>query len=280
MQEIELSAGVVEYEDSGGSGPVVVLIGGLMDASLWRHVVSDLSPDYRCVVPIPPLGSHRRPMRRDADLSLQGIARLEADFLEAVDLHNVTLVGNDSGAFLLAAGEHPERVARLVITSCEAFENFPPGTAGRLLCYLAELPGGVNLLMQPLRIRSLRRLPFASGGMTKRPVPNSVMDAWLKPLQSDRQIRRDLAKYLRSAKAGQMIGPCERLSSFARPTLIVWGADDRMMPPEHGQRFAELIRDAQLVEVADCRTLIPEDQPAELARHIRAFVREAPRVGG
>jgi pimeloyl-ACP methyl ester carboxylesterase len=275
VQQIQLSAGVVEYEDSGGTGPVVVLIGGLMDASLWRHVVAELSPDFRCIVPVPPLGSHRHPMNPDADLSLRGIARVEAEFLEALDLRDVTLVGNDSGAFLLAAGEHPERIARLVITSCEAFENFPPGIAGRILCYMAKLPGGVNLLMQPLRIRPLRRLPFAFGRMTARPVPDDVMDAWLKPLLSNRKIRRDLAKYLRSAKKGQMVGPCEELKSFDRPTLVVWGADDRMMPPDHGRRFAEMIPGAQLVEVTDCRTLIPEDQPAELARSIRAFVGHA-----
>ena len=69
MPDVELSAGTIEYEDTGGSGPVVVLLHGLaMDGSLWRGVVADLRPDYRCVVPTLPLGGHRRPMRPDADL--------------------------------------------------------------------------------------------------------------------------------------------------------------------------------------------------------------------
>ncbi len=68
MQEIELSAGILEYEDTEGLGPVVVLLHGLvMDGSLWRHVVRELRTDHRCVVPTMPLGSHRRPMRANAD---------------------------------------------------------------------------------------------------------------------------------------------------------------------------------------------------------------------
>ena len=134
MQEIELSAGVIEYDDTGGSGPLVVLLHGLaMDGSLWRHVVSDLRFDHRCIVPTLPFGSHRRPMRADADLSLRGIARLEAEFLEQLDLRNVTLVGNDSGVFLSAAGHYPERIERLIIVSCSAFDNYPPGLPGHMV---------------------------------------------------------------------------------------------------------------------------------------------------
>jgi pimeloyl-ACP methyl ester carboxylesterase len=164
MQEIELSAGIIEYEDTGGSGPVVVLLHGLvMDGSLWRHVVRELRADHRCLVPTFPLGGHRHSMRADADLSLRGIGRLQAEFLEALELRDVTLVGNDSGIFLSAAGEHPERIARLVITSCEAFDNFPPSLPGFAVALAAKLPGGVNALAQPMRLRVLRRLPFAFG---------------------------------------------------------------------------------------------------------------------
>src|SRR5258708_36344745 len=96
MQTIELSAGIIEYEDTGGSGPILVLLHGLlMDGSVWRHVVHELRTDYRCVVPTLPVGSHRQPMRADADLSFHGLVKLQAEFLEALDLRDVTLVGND-----------------------------------------------------------------------------------------------------------------------------------------------------------------------------------------
>jgi pimeloyl-ACP methyl ester carboxylesterase len=277
MPEVELTAGVVEYEDTGGSGSVVVLLPGLaMDGSLWRHVVADLRADYRCVVPTLPLGAHRRPMRPEADLSPRGIAELEAELLDALDLRDVTLVGNDSGLFQIAAAEHPERIARLVITSCEAFENFPPGLPGRAISLAAKLPGGLNASVQPLRVRALRRSPLALGRMAKRPVPHEVTDRWLHPLLTQREIRRDLIKYLRAAKKGDMLAAAERLRSFDRPTLVIWAAEDRVMPPEHGRRFVELLPNARLVEVEDSYTLIPEDQPARLAEHLRTFLSGEP----
>ena len=102
-REIVLSAGTVEYEDTGGDGPVVVLLHGLMmDASLWAGVVAQLSADHRCIAPTLPLGSHRHQVRAGADLSLPGIARLAGEFLDRLDLHDVTLVGNDTGGALVS----------------------------------------------------------------------------------------------------------------------------------------------------------------------------------
>ena len=277
MQEIELSAGTIEYEDTGGSGPLVVLLHGVaMDGSLWRHVVRELRNDHRCVVPTLPLGSHRRPMRADADLSLRGLAKLQAEFLEALDLREVTLVGNDVGLFQVTAGLYPERLARLVITSCEAFENIPPGLPGHTVAFAAKLPGGLFALAQPLRLRALRRLPLALGWMAKRPIPHEITDAWLRPLLTQQKIRRDLLKYLHHYNKSDLLAAAERLRSFDRPALVIWATEDRVMPREHGRRLAELLPHGRLIEIADSYTLIPEDQPGELARAIRQFVRDTP----
>ena len=277
MQEIELSAGIIEYEDTGGSGPIVVLLHGLaMDGSVWRHVVRELRSDHRCVVPTMPLGSHRRPMREDADLSPHGIAKLQAEFLEALDLREVTLVGNDSGIFQITAGCYPERIARLVLTPCEAFENFPPGLPGRTAEVGIKMPGGTFLLAQTLRVHALRRLPFTFGWMAKRPVPHEIFDAWFRPLQTQRGVRRDLTKFVHTLDKGDMLAAAERLRSFDRPALVIWAVEDRIMPPEHGRRMAELLPHGRLIEIADSYTLIPEDQPGELAGAIRQFIRDTP----
>ena len=223
MPTAELSPGVIEYQDTGGAGPVVVLLHGLaMDGSVWRNVVRELRGDHRVIVPTLPLGSHTQPMRPDADLSPRGIAELEAELLDALDVRDVTLVGNDQGSFQIAAAEHPARIGRLVITSTEAFENFPPGLPGRALSRSARLPGGVNASFQPLRLHALRRLPFAYGRMSKRKIPNEVTDDWLRPLLTQREIRRDFdqipafrrkgrhdprgrgASHVRSAGAGRL----------------------------------------------------------------------------
>ncbi len=277
MQEIELSAGIIEYEDTGGSGPIVVLLHGLaMDGSLWRKVVQELRNDHRCVVPTMPLGSHRRPMRADADLSPHGIAKLQAEFLEVLDLREVTLVGNDSGIFQITAGLYPERIARLVLTPCEAFENFPPGLPGRTAEVGIKMPGGAFLLAQTLRVHALRRLPLTFGWMAKRPIPNEIVDAWLRPLQTQRGVRRDLSKFVHTLDKGDMLGAAERLRRFDRPALVVWAPEDRVNPPGHGRRFAELLPHGRLIEIADSYTLIPLDQPVELARAIRQFIQDTP----
>ena len=276
MPEIELSAGTIEYEDTGGTGPVVLLVHGVaMRSSVWDKVVAELRADHRCVAPNLPLGGHRRPMQAGADLSMRGIAGLIAELMERLDLRAVTLAMNDwGGPQLLVSEGRDDRVARLVITSCEAFDNVPPGLPGRMLGLSAKVPGGLNALVQPLRLRPLRRLPLAFGWMAKHPLPHDVTDDWLRPLLTQRAIRRDLLAYIRHAHASDLQEAARALPAFDRPALVAWAAEDRVMPPAHGRRLAELIPGARLVEIADSYTLIPQDQPRVLASAIREFVRE------
>src|ERR1044072_124836 len=114
MPEIELSAGTIEYEDTGGDGPTIVFCHGLlMDGSLWRNVVPALRDDYPGVLPTLPLGGHRHAMRPDADLSLRPQSLLVAEFIERLDLHDVTLVLSDwGGPLLLAEQGRTERIGR------------------------------------------------------------------------------------------------------------------------------------------------------------------------
>ena len=275
MAELELTAGTIEYEDSGGEGSVLVMLGGgAMDGSVWDPVVEELRDDFRCVVPTLPLGGHRKPMRRDADLTLAGYGAMVGELLECLDLHGVTLVQNDHAAALVHAGENPTRVARLVISSCEAFENYPPGIAGKNLRLLALLPGGLFVAMQALRLRALRRLPITFGWMSKRPLPDELLDRWLEPMQTQAGVRRDLSRYAGRARRRQMVEVCKRLRSFERPALVVWTPEDKIARPEYGKRFVALLPDARLVEIADSYTLIMRDQPQAFAKAIREFVQE------
>lgn len=276
MPEVELPAGTIEYEDTGGDGPIVVLLHGLiMDGSLWRHVVQDLSADYRCVLPTLPLGGHRMPMRPDADLSMRGIAAIVGAFIERLDLREVTLAMNDwGGAQLLIGGEHDGRIARLALCSCEAFDNVPPKGAARALPYIARVPGGLYGALLPFRFDRLRRLPMTYGPLSKRAVPREVMDRWFGPVGELPQIRRDLKKYVVSSAQGrrELLAAADALARFDRPALVAWAAEDRLMPREHGPRLAELLPQGRLVEIADSYTLIPEDQPRTLAGHLRELM--------
>jgi pimeloyl-ACP methyl ester carboxylesterase len=275
MREVELSAGTIEYEDTGGNGPALVLLHGLMmDASLWEGPIAELSADHRCVAPTLPLGAHRHAMYPDADLSLPGIARLVAEFLDRLDLHDVTLVGNDTGGALvqLLMRDGAVRVGRVVLASCDAFDNFPPGLTGKTLVLTGKLsPRMFGLFMQQMRFRMIRRLPIAFGWLTVR--GDAATARWMKPVLKQPEIRRDAVRMLRAVggDTNLLLAAAEALPSFHRPALVVWASGDRVMPPEHGRRLAELLPHARLVEVEDSYTLIPLDQPARLAQVVREF---------
>ena len=273
--EIDLSAGTLDYLDTGGGGPTLVLLHGLlMDSSLWDGPIADLSTDHRCIAPTLPLGAHRHPV--SGDLSLPAIARLVEEFLDRLDLHDVTLVGNDTGGALvqLVLAGKPERVVRAVLVSCEAFDNVPPGLTGKVLVLSGRLsPRLFGAFMQQLRLRAVRRLPIAFGWLTKR--GDATTARWIRPVLTSQQIRRDTVRMLRAIDDGAVAEATAALPSFHRPALVVWAAEDRVMPPEHGRRLAELLPDARLVEVADSYTLVPLDQPAALAGAVRDFVMTA-----
>jgi pimeloyl-ACP methyl ester carboxylesterase len=277
MKQIELSAGTIEYEDTGGDGPTIVLLHGLMmDSSLWDGPMANLSADHRCVAPTLPLGAHRRAMHPDADLSLPGTARLVAEFLDRLDLHDVTLIGNDTGGALvqLLMCDDDPRVARVVLISCDAFDNFPPGLTGKTLVLTGKLsPRMFGLFMQQMRLRAMRRLPITFGWLTMR--GDAATARWMKPVMNRPEIRRDAVRMLRAAAAdpGFLVTAAEHLPNFKNPALVVWASGDRVMPPEHGQRLADLLPQGQLIEVDDTHTLIPLDRPEELAQIIRDFLR-------
>lgn len=273
MPDVELTAGTIEYEDTGGDGPVVVLLHGLVhDATVWRKVIADLRTDHRVIAPTLPYGAHRRPMSRPPTPDL--VNELIAEFLDRLDLRDVTLVENDCGRAQTVAARYPERLARLALVACEAFDNYPPGLPGKLIGLACRVPGGVSLLVRVLGLRPLRRLPVGIGALTKRPVPDAIVDGWLRPLRTDPAVRRDFRHYGTHVRRDELLEAAQGLRRFDRPALVVWALEDLMMPRAHGRRLAELLPRGRLVEVEDTRTLIAEDQPELLASLLREFIAE------
>ncbi len=275
MPEISLPQGTIHYRDEG-SGPTLVFIhGAFVDGRLWDPVVERLADRARCVVPDLPLGSHRTAMRPDADLSPHGIAQLIAGVLDALDLHDVTLIGNDTGGALcqLVVARHPERIGRLVLTDCDAFENFPPKAfMGLVWAARAHL---LTAAMQPLRLRRLRRLPFAYGMLTRRPLPDAVLEGWVRPFLSDAGVRRDARKLFAGIDRGALLDNAARLTEFDRPVLLAWALGDPFFPIEHARRLAAIFPDARVAEIADARAFVSRDQPERLAQLVDDFVQES-----
>jgi pimeloyl-ACP methyl ester carboxylesterase len=275
QREVTLDHGTLRYRERGNGEPIVFVHGALVNGDLWRKVVPGLAKDFRCIAPDLPLGSHEVPMRPAADLSPTGLARLISDFLEALDLESVTLVGNDTGGALcqLVVTRHPGRVGRLVLTNCDAYENFPP----RMFRYLqlaARVPGGITALTQSLRLRPLRRTPIAYGWLSKRGIDDETLDSYVRPLLKDPGIRRDSGKLLRGLHPRYTLEAANALSGFERPVLIAWAPERDLFPWEHAKRLAATFPNARLERIDDSWTFIPEDQPERLAELIGAFARE------
>jgi pimeloyl-ACP methyl ester carboxylesterase len=273
--ELELDAGAIAYRDSGGSGPPLVLLHGLlMDSGLWDEVSAELVGEFRCIRPTLPMGAHRKPMRDGTDLSLRGQVKILVELLERLELDDVTLVFNDwCGAQILIAEQWDERVGRIVFASCETYDNYPPGLPGKVAALAAEIPGGLAGL-KLLRFRALRQLPLTFGRMSKRPVPDRLFDRWLEPMRTRKEIRGDLRKYAGDTRRGrqELLAANPKLGQFRKPVLVAWAAEDRVMPLAAGRRLAESFPNARFIEIPDSRTLIPIDQPHALAEAIARFV--------
>jgi pimeloyl-ACP methyl ester carboxylesterase len=274
--ELELGAGPIAYRDSGGSGPALVLLHGLlMDYGLWDEVTAELAGEFRCIRPTLPMGAHRKPMRDGADLSLRGQVKILVEFLDRLELDDAMLVFNDwCGAQILIAEGWDDRVGRIVFASCETYDNYPPGLGGKFAALSAALPGGMAMLVKPLRFRAIRRLPMTFGLMSKRPVPDELFERWLKPAWTRRDIRADLRKYAGDTRAGraELVAANSSLGRFRKPVLVAWAAEDRVMPIDAGRRLADSFPNSRFIEIGDSRTLIPIDQPAALAQAIARFV--------
>jgi pimeloyl-ACP methyl ester carboxylesterase len=273
MPEIKLPQGTIHYCDTGEGPPVVFLHGLLVDGEVWRKVTPLLKGAARSIVPDLPLGSHRIAMNADADLSPAGVARLVGDLLAALDLEDVTLVGNDSGGAIsqLVALDHGERVGRLVLTNCDCFDVFPPKEFVPMV-KAARVPGALYAAMQPMRAAKARRLPMAYGWLAHE-IPDEVTGAWIQPFLDDPDIRRDAGAFMRAIDKATTIDAAERLPSLKIPSLVAWGQDDRFFSPELGQRLATALG-ARYVPVTGARTFVSEDAPDALAGFIREFVRE------
>lgn len=269
-REIDLPAGRIRYREAGEGKPVVFVHGFLVDGRLWDGVVDALSGRYRCLAPDWPMGAQQIAMKPDADLSPYGVAAIVASFLEALDLKDVTIVGNDSGGAMsqVLATRHPERIGRLVLTNCDTHENFPPGIF-KAMPPIAKLPGGMALLAAPFRIPALARAAFTP--FTKKPIPPELIASWMEPALRDPGVKRDTKKVTAGMNKRYTLEAAEKLRGSELPVLLTWAPEDRLFPLKYAQRLAAEVPNARVVEIPDAVTFVPFDQPQRVADEIAGF---------
>jgi pimeloyl-ACP methyl ester carboxylesterase len=275
MPQVDVAHGTLHYHQSGTGQPIVFLHGYLMGGHLWDPVIRLLDEEFRCIAPELPLGAHPAAMHPSADLTTAGLGRLVADFLQALDLREVTLVGNDSGGAIaqVVAGRHPQRLGGLVLATCDAFDNYPPRLFRPLIS--AARAGALTPLLVTLKARWTRTLPSAYGWLTHGELPHDLIDRWLGAYFADSGVRRDTRRV--TAAMGDdafMEQIAAELATFGKPALLAWAADDKFLPLEHARRLAGILPDARLELIPGSRTWVMRDQPDRTARLIREFARQ------
>lgn len=266
MAQLALRQATIEYQEFGPKdsphAPVLFVHGILVDGRLWREVAEGLARrGFRCIVPTLPLGSHTIPVRDATALSLPGVAELVNEVIVALDLSDVTLVGSDTGGALcqLVVDAHPDRIGRLLLTNCDAFDKCPPFPFD-VVFGVARGPISIKGLVRPLRWRALRHSVLGFGLLIKRPDPDLTW-SWLQPCRNDSRICRDLAALLRQVATFGLTDVATRLPRFSKPVTLVWGQEDRCFTPALGRRLAGLFSNGKLIEVPDAKTFVSLDQP-------------------
>jgi pimeloyl-ACP methyl ester carboxylesterase len=277
MPTTDLPHGTVQYRLAGPADaakpPVVFVHGFLVNATLWSKTADALAEaGIRSYAPDWPLGSHTIALGSAADQSPRGIARQIIGFLEALELDDVTLVGNDTGGaicqFLLDTDA--SRIGRVVLTNCDAFTNFPPAPFGQLFKAFRS-PTAIRALLAPMRATSVRHSPAGFGLLVRQPLDADQTRAWVEPCLSDPAIRQDVARFAKEVDPQDLNTASNNLGSFGGRALLVWGTGDRFFKLDYAQRLRSTFADARLVEIERGRTFIPHDEPVRLASEIAAF---------
>ena len=267
MPTIDLPVGPVDYRVFGpdaADAPVAVFVHGfLVNGTVWDPVAERLGAGgVRCIVPDWPLGAHRRPANPDANLSPIAVADAVLGLLDALDLEKVVLVGSDTGGGLcqLALRGDAHRVAGLVLTNCDAFEQFPPRFFVPLFT-LARFRVVVWAIGQHTRLRAVRHSPLGFGPLLNHPLPATLTRGWIQPLLDSATTRRDVTRFARAIERNELVSAATWLGRFDRPVRLVWGTRDKHFTIELGRRLAAAFPDAQLDEVADATTFVSIDRP-------------------
>ena len=262
----------VRYRAKGAGRPVVFVHGVYVGGSVWDDVAERID-GARCIVPTWPLGAHRDPAP-DADLSARATARRIPGFLDALDLHDVTLVGNDTGGGLCLAAlgsGHPglERIGRLVLTNCDSYEHFPPKGFDRIAGLARRFPPAVALLLRAFATKPGQRLFLKS--VCTSPPAGPAATRLFEAFADSAPARRDALRVTQSLEPSVTLDAVDALRALEKPVLLAWGDSDKLFPLEHARRLESDFPDARLEVIPGASTYVMLDRPDDLAAAIVSF---------
>jgi pimeloyl-ACP methyl ester carboxylesterase len=266
-------SGRISYIEAG-EGPVALFVHGvLLNGNLWRHQLAGLSDVRRCIA-IDLLAHGDTEIAADQDVSVTANATMLAQFLDALRIDQVDLVGNDSGGGIaqIFAATNPSRVRTLTLTDCDAHDNWPP-PAFKPFLEMAAAGGLEGTLDAMLADKNVYRSPQALGPAYEHPerLDDETIEAYLRPLVRTEQRTRDFQRFLAAFDNKHTVAIEGRLRELEAPTLIVWGTDDVYFDVKWARWLAETIPGTRrVIEVRGARIFFPEERADEFNQDLRA----------
>lgn len=279
---VEVRGGPLRVRRRGHGRPVLLLHGAFVNGHLWDGIIEAIPTDTEVEVIVPdlPLGGHRRSMDPAADLSIPALAAMvlavvdaamvDTAVVDGATMEPITIVANDTGGALAQhlLATRPDRFGAALLTSTDAFDNFPPSYFRPLLALMRwSLP--MWAVGKLLRWHAVRRLPIALGHLIHLRLPTAQAEELMGSLWRSRGARHDLRRFMIAIDPHITVAAARRFHLFPGPVDIAWSADDHVFPPEHANRLAEAFPQGRRVaDILDSGSLSPLDQPAQVAARL------------
>src|SRR6202041_989716 len=275
---IQTASGRISYVEQG-TGPVAIFVHGvLLNGHLWRHQLGELS-DIRRTIAVDLLAHGDSEITADQDVSVTANAKMLSEFLDALHINQVDLVGNDSGGGIsqIFAALYPERVRTLTLTNCDTHDNWPP-EAFKPFVAMVKAGGLRGTIEAMLSDKSIYRSPGALGPAYEHPenVTDETIENYLRSFLASNVRTRDLERFVEAFDNKHTVAIEPKLKTFEAPTLIVWGTDDIYFDVKWSRWLADAIPGTQRrVELKGARIFFPEERPQEFNRELRGFWKQA-----
>lgn len=260
---------------TAGAGPTIVFTHGLLvDGQIWDQVAADVAArGYRVVLPDLPLGAHTVAVKDRSQLTTQSVARAIFDMADALEIDRFALLGFDTGGAVaqMATAANPERVDRLALMSCDAFEHFPPILI-RPFQWAARWSPIMTLVLKSLSSPRLQRRPLPLGLVAKHRIDPLLIEEWSRPAASDPEIRQDCVAFITQMSSEDTLAAAAELAHYSGPSMVMWSREDRVFPRRDAQRLADLLPGCQLRWIDDSYVFASLDNPERMKVLIGEFL--------
>jgi len=263
----------INYYETGQGPPVLLLHGFGASAYAWRFLGPALAKDHRVLtIDLKGFGLSAKP--EDGKYTLRDQADLVAEFIRTRDLHDLVVIGHSMGggvalmAYFKGRGDEPARIKKLVLIDSAGYPQMLP-----LLIWLAKAPGlgAVGSKLLPPRFataRVLRKCYYHKDRITDEQIDTY---AYYGSLPGAREAMVATAQQIVPADIQAITSQYHTISV---PVLIIWGAEDEVVPVSVGKQFKRDIPDSELVILPQCGHMPPEEEAPETTRIVKAFLKK------